>query len=135
MGRLRRGRLLRGRLLRGSPPCAPRVGVAAGVRPRLCALAAYLIAVCTYRFYFPVMYLDEQVMTRLTSINKDLPYMLDVLALSVGAGQLCAVIGPSGGGKSSLLEAIAGFLPVATGEIRHRHDAGPILDPITGCWK
>ena len=37
------------------------VGVAAGVRPRLCALAAYLIAVCTYRFYFPVMYLDDAV--------------------------------------------------------------------------
>jgi tight adherence protein C len=36
--------------------------------------------------YFPVMYLDEQVMTRLTSINRDLPYLLDVLALSVGAG-------------------------------------------------
>jgi len=36
--------------------------------------------------YFPVMYLDEQVMRRLTQINRDLPYMLDVLALSVGAG-------------------------------------------------
>jgi tight adherence protein C len=46
----------------------------------LCFVAAMFGA------YFPVMYLDEQVMTRLTSINKDLPYMLDVLALSVGAG-------------------------------------------------
>ncbi|MCP4867511.1 MAG: type II secretion system F family protein [Proteobacteria bacterium] len=36
--------------------------------------------------YFPIMYLDEQVMQRLTQINRDLPYMLDVLALSVGAG-------------------------------------------------
>ena len=36
--------------------------------------------------YFPVMYLDEQVIRRLTQINRDLPYMLDVLALSVGAG-------------------------------------------------
>jgi len=36
--------------------------------------------------YFPIMYLDEQVMRRLTQINRDLPYMLDVLALSVGAG-------------------------------------------------
>lgn len=36
--------------------------------------------------YFPIMYLDEQVMQRLTMINRDLPYMLDVLALSVGAG-------------------------------------------------
>lgn len=36
--------------------------------------------------YFPIMYLDEQVMRRLTEVNRDLPYMLDVLALSVGAG-------------------------------------------------
>ena len=36
--------------------------------------------------YFPVMYLEERVMDRLTTINRDLPYMLDVLALSVGAG-------------------------------------------------
>lgn len=46
----------------------------------LCFVAAMFGA------YFPVMYLDEQVMSRLTSINKDLPYLLDVLALSVGAG-------------------------------------------------
>ncbi len=46
----------------------------------LCFVAAMFGA------YFPIMYLDEQVMTRLTSINRDLPYMLDVLALSVGAG-------------------------------------------------
>jgi tight adherence protein C len=39
-----------------------------------------------FGFYFPLMYLDEQVMTRLTRINRDLPYLLDVLALSVGAG-------------------------------------------------
>ena len=36
--------------------------------------------------YFPMMYLDERVMGRITQINRDLPYMLDVLALSVGAG-------------------------------------------------
>ena len=39
-------------------------------------------------------------------------------SLSVPAGRLCAVIGPSGGGKSSLLEAVAGFLPVIMGTIR-----------------
>ena len=39
-----------------------------------------------FGFYFPIMYLEEKVMDRLTTINRDLPYMLDVLALSVGAG-------------------------------------------------
>ncbi len=46
----------------------------------LCVVAAM------FGTYFPIMYLDEQVMNRLTNINRDLPYMLDVLALSVGAG-------------------------------------------------
>ena len=46
----------------------------------LCFVAA------TFGAYFPIMYLEERIMGRLTSINKDLPYMLDVLSLSVGAG-------------------------------------------------
>jgi thiamine transport system ATP-binding protein len=37
--------------------------------------------------------------------------------LAVPAGALCAVIGPSGGGKSTLLAAIAGFVPLAAGRI------------------
>jgi thiamine transport system ATP-binding protein len=37
--------------------------------------------------------------------------------LAVPAGAICAVIGPSGGGKSTLLAAIAGFAPVETGRI------------------
>lgn len=49
-------------------------------RVPLCMMASI------FGFYFPLMYLDEQVMTRLTRINRDLPYLLDVLALSVGAG-------------------------------------------------
>lgn len=37
--------------------------------------------------------------------------------LAVAPGQIVAVIGPSGGGKSTLVEAIAGFLPVTRGRI------------------
>jgi len=36
---------------------------------------------------------------------------------TVGAGQRVAVIGPSGGGKSTLLAAIAGFVPVSEGQV------------------
>ena len=39
-------------------------------------------------------------------------------SLAVPKATLCAVIGPSGGGKSTLLEAVAGFLPVERGAIR-----------------
>ena len=39
------------------------------------------------------------------------------------AGRFAAVIGPSGGGKTTLLEAIAGFLPLERGEIWWRGTA------------
>jgi len=35
----------------------------------------------------------------------------------IAAGRIVGVIGPSGGGKTTLLEAVAGFLPLAAGEI------------------
>ncbi len=35
--------------------------------------------------------------------------------LDVARGSLCALVGPSGGGKTTLLSAIAGFEPVASG--------------------
>lgn len=37
--------------------------------------------------------------------------------LSVTRGRIVGVIGPSGGGKTTLLEGIAGFLPLTKGEI------------------
>ena len=40
-----------------------------------------------------------------------------VYSAQIPAGSLVAVIGPSGGGKSTLLSAIAGFEPVAAGSI------------------
>lgn len=40
------------------------------------------------------------------------------VSLTVPAGSICAIVGPSGGGKSTLLESIAGFLPLTAGTIR-----------------
>lgn len=43
------------------------------------------------------------------------------------AGRIAAVIGPSGGGKSTLLDAIAGFLAPETGRVLwHGRDLGPL---------
>jgi len=37
--------------------------------------------------------------------------------LTIPKGAFCALIGPSGGGKSTLLLAIAGFVPVIGGRV------------------
>ena len=42
---------------------------------------------------------------------------LDRVDLTVGRGEIVAVLGPSGSGKTSLLRVIAGLQPVTTGEI------------------
>jgi ABC-type lipoprotein export system ATPase subunit len=44
--------------------------------------------------------------------------ILDNVSLEVRAGETVAVIGRSGSGKTSLLNAIAGYLPVQRGQIR-----------------
>ncbi|MGW6519521.1 ABC transporter ATP-binding protein [Streptomyces sp. NPDC054962] len=40
------------------------------------------------------------------------------VSLSLRRGEVCAITGPSGSGKSSLLYCLAGVLPVARGEVR-----------------
>jgi iron complex transport system ATP-binding protein len=44
--------------------------------------------------------------------------VLDGVDLVVGAGEMVAVIGPNGSGKTTLLRAVAGMLPVRSGEAR-----------------
>jgi len=47
--------------------------------------------------------------------------------LTVAAGRRVAVIGPSGGGKTTLLEAVAGFIPPQSGRIIwNGRDLGPL---------
>ncbi|MEV4008669.1 ATP-binding cassette domain-containing protein, partial [Actinomadura sp. NPDC049753] len=41
------------------------------------------------------------------------------VSLSIGAGELVAIIGGSGAGKTTLLDAIAGVRPPAEGEVRY----------------
>jgi ABC-type multidrug transport system ATPase subunit len=57
--------------------------------------------------------------------------ILDGVSLVVHPGQLVAVAGPSGGGKSTLLEALAGILPVAGGAVRlDGFDVGDDVDRV-----
>ena len=44
--------------------------------------------------------------------------VLDGVSLSVGTGELMALLGPSGCGKSTLLRVVAGLLPKDAGEVR-----------------
>src|SRR5262245_49074010 len=45
---------------------------------------------------------------------------LEGIGFSAQAGEILGLIGPNGAGKPTLLEAIAGLLPVDSGEIRFR---------------
>jgi len=44
--------------------------------------------------------------------------VLDAVSFAVAAGELVAIVGPSGAGKTMLLEAIAGVAPTSAGSVR-----------------
>ena len=46
------------------------------------------------------------------------PPTLDGISFDVGVGEIVAVLGPSGGGKSTLLRAVAGLERVDGGSVR-----------------
>jgi len=46
--------------------------------------------------------------------------VLDDLSLSVDEGRMVAIVGPTGAGKSSLLEVVAGLLPAESGTVARR---------------
>jgi ABC-type branched-subunit amino acid transport system ATPase component len=52
---------------------------------------------------------------------------LDALDLAIGAGEVVGLIGPNGSGKTTVLNAIGGLLPLATGSI---HWQGARIDGL-----
>jgi len=65
--------------------------------------------------------LDEQVSTVIRSEHVDFAYgeesVLEDVSLSVHRGQTVAIVGPSGGGKSTMLKLLLGFYPVEEGRL------------------
>jgi ABC-type Fe3+/spermidine/putrescine transport system ATPase subunit len=65
---------------------------------------------------------DDAVTEALTCRDLGVQYgefpVLDGFDLDVTAGEVVALLGPSGSGKTSVLNAVAGVVPVASGEIR-----------------
>jgi thiamine transport system ATP-binding protein len=56
-------------------------------------------------------------MLELDALTVTYPEFTGRYSLVVPAGALCAIIGPSGGGKTTMLHAIAGFEPVTAGRL------------------
>ncbi|CDX23904.1 leucine/isoleucine/valine transporter subunit; ATP-binding component of ABC superfamily [Mesorhizobium sp. ORS 3324] len=60
--------------------------------------------------------------TALEIVNASAGYagriVLDAIRLSAKKGELTAIVGPNGHGKTTLLKAISGLVPVTSGEIR-----------------
>jgi thiamine transport system ATP-binding protein len=56
-------------------------------------------------------------MLELDKLTVSYPDFTGRYSLTVPTGRLCAVIGPSGGGKTTMLHAIAGFEPVVSGSL------------------
>jgi ABC-type multidrug transport system ATPase subunit len=49
--------------------------------------------------------------------------VLEDVSVSLGSGEIIAIVGPNGAGKTTLLEAVLGLVPLARGALRIDHQA------------
>ncbi len=55
------------------------------------------------------------------SVNYGTNTVISDLNFSLAKNEILMLVGPTGCGKSTILKAIAGLLPIASGEIKHNH--------------
>ncbi|MFG1943613.1 heme ABC exporter ATP-binding protein CcmA [Nonomuraea sp. NPDC048826] len=60
---------------------------------------------------------DKIIQVRGVTVELEGTPVLHDLSLTVGRGEVVAVVGPNGSGKSTLLRCLAGLLPVAAGSV------------------
>jgi NitT/TauT family transport system ATP-binding protein len=73
--------------------------------------------------HITIEYLMRKTQRRLTAVED--------VSFTAPAGTFVAIVGPSGCGKTSILNAVCGLLPCASGEIRIDHDV--VVGPGQGC--
>jgi osmoprotectant transport system ATP-binding protein len=71
----------------------------------------------------------ELVFDRATKVYGDGPPAVDELSLTVPAGEICALVGPSGGGKTTALKLVNRLIELTSGDIRIDGRSIKTLDP------
>lgn len=80
----------------------------------LCALRALLCALCGFKR-------GRRLISHLSIVNAAIRrggrLLFEAVSLELAAGEACALVGPNGSGKTSLLRAVAGLVRLEAGEI------------------
>ncbi|NLD59752.1 MAG: ABC transporter ATP-binding protein [Clostridiales bacterium] len=80
---------------------------------------------------------DREVVLKLSALTKRFGGLTAVreLDLEVREGEICALVGPNGSGKTTVLNLITGIYPVDGGEIRFLNRPIQGLAPHAICWQ
>ena len=69
---------------------------------------------------------NKQIVLSQVGLRYDDYVALDDVSLEIGRGDFALIVGPNGGGKTSLLRIILGLLPPTRGELSFYRDGNPV---------